>query len=193
MPVAKTRAKIRNMLGFKDAGYITIYFGETYPNLDWFHTKAVCRYNKIFGWYTPSDEEVPMDVPEGVKTGKIYWNDIASNDSEIDEDRASKVIEAYIYKDVNHGDFVGEVGDKIEAALTVKKAIEVSGYYGTSTMHIMEDKNGNTLVWTTAARSLEVGKTYWVKGKVKSHRIYRGVYQTVLTNCRKVKEMDEEE
>ena len=188
-PVKKS-VNFREILGFGEAGYITVYYGETYPNLDWFKEHNECRYHKIFGWYTPSDETVSEEIPEGVKTAKLYWDGIKNEYGEVDEDRASAVIAEIRYEEVESGDYVGEVGERKVFTLRIKKAITLTGFYGVSTMHIMEDENGNTFVWTTAAKTLEVGATYMLKGTVKDHKEYKGVKQTILTRCAIVKDKE---
>ena len=190
-PEAKREKPIyRNILGFKDAGYITIYYGNTYENINWFKASPVCWYHKIWGWYTNSDNEVPAELPEGVMSAKLNWEDVSNENGEVDEAKAAAAVEAIVYAKVNGGNFVGEIGEKYEGVLTVTNAVQLDGYYGTSTLHTMVDNEGNTFIWTTTARTLEKGKTYFIKGKIKDHKTYRRVNQTVLTNCRNVKEME---
>ena len=173
----------RQILGFGEAGYITIYYGETYPNLSWFKERPECRYHKIFGWYTPSNEEVSNIIPEKVEIAKLYWDDIKNDIEEIDEEKASVVIDSIRYKNVDSGTYVGTVGEREVFELTIVKTITMDGYYGTSTMHVMKDANENTFIWNTSTKTLEVNKTYRMKGTIKEHKEYRGVKQTVLTRC----------
>ena len=101
---------------------------------------------------------------------------------------AEKAVNALKYKNVESvSEYVGEIGDREIFELTIQKAIGLDGMYGHSTMHIMEDTVGNVFVWNTASKTLEVGKTYKMKGTVKDHREYRGVKQTVLTRCTLIK------
>lgn len=179
----KGKPSYREILGFGEAGYITIYYGETYPNLAWFKERPECRYHKVFGWYTPSNETVCDEIPEGIQTAVIQWNDVKNSWDEVDEDKATALIAELKYADVPSGEFVGEIGDRIEFELKIKKAITLTGMYGISTMHVMEDENGNTFIWTTASKTLEVGTTYRMKGTIKDHKEYKGVKQTVLTRC----------
>jgi hypothetical protein len=72
--ISVAKANSRTILGFGEAGYITIYYGDTYKNLDWFKAEPECRYHKIWGWYTPSNEEVSAVLPEGVETGIMELN-----------------------------------------------------------------------------------------------------------------------
>lgn len=87
-------------------------------------------------------------------------------------------------KEVNPGRFLGSIKEKIEVTVTVKKTIVLTGDYGYSLMHIMEDEEGNAIIWTTTARELHEGEKVTLRGTVKDHKEYKGVKQTVLTRCR---------
>ena len=181
-PVPVVKTDYRKILGFGDAGYITIYYGDTYNNLDWFRNEPNCRYHKIFGWYTISTEEVPAELPEGVQYGKIRYEDVINESGNLDETMARRAVEAITYVP-STSEFVGEIGQRTIFELTVKRTVEVWGSFGMSTMHIMEDSDGNEFIWTTASKSLEKGCTYKMKGTIKDHRIYKNVQQTILTRC----------
>ena len=183
-PAEKVKPNFRETLGFKEAGYITIYYGNTYENLSWFKAEPECRYHAIFGWYTPSDEEISNEIPDGVKIAKLYWDNVKDQETTLNEDKATEVVEGLRYGDVNPGNYVGEIGERYSFELKIEKALSLNGYYGPSTMHIMSDLDGNTFVWTTAAKTLTVGETYYLKGTIKDHKEYRGVKQTVLTRCK---------
>ena len=78
---------------------------------------------------------------------------------------------------------MGEVGERLELWLTIKKTVQMEGYYGYSTMHIMEDEDENIFVWTTNSKHLEEGAYVHMKGTVKDHKTYRNKAQTILTRC----------
>ena len=172
----------RKTLGFGDAGYITIYYGNTYQNLDWFRAEPNCRYHKIFGWYTISDEDVPAELPEGVKTAILNWEDVSAEDGKVDEARAKQAVEALTYEP-STSEFVGEIGQRLELFLTVDRKVELPGMYGISIMHIMHDEDDNVFIWTTASKSLDTNVEYHIRGTIKDHRTYKNVQQTILTRC----------
>lgn len=181
---------LKSVLGFGDAGYIYVYLGNTYEHLAWFKAEPECRYHKIWGWFTPSNEEVSNDLPEGIRVEKLCWEDV-SYGTDVSESLAEKAVNNLKYKDLNSlSEYIGEIGDRDTFELTVKKAISLESFYGSSTMHIMEDKNGNTFVWNTASKTLEVNKTYRMKGTIKDHKEYRGVKQTILTRCTLLKDKE---
>lgn len=172
----------KEALGFQN-GFITIFKGDTFSSLEWFRA-SVCKYNKIFGWYVPSTEEIPSDIPLGLEPIRIDWECVAA-DNGVDlkgETQAKEYAQQFLF-DASTSEFLGTVKEKLEVTVTIKRAMEMYGQYGRSVMHIMEDADGNVLVWTTSARTLIEGDTYKIKGTVKAHNVYKNTNQTVLTRC----------
>ena len=62
------------------------------------------------------------------------------------------------------------------------------GYYGPSTMYTFHDNDGNVYVWTTTSdkQEIEVDGLYIISGRVKDHKTFRGVAETILTRCKVV-------
>lgn len=171
----------KDVLGFID-GYITIFKGETYPALEWFKASPA-RYTRYWGWYFPSDIEIPEDLPEGVEPIRLNWTDVGNDEGRLlPEDQIKSVIENLLYEE-GTSQWVGNVGERIEVDITVVRAVELNGAYGPSTMHIMEDNCGNILVWTTAAKRWPAGVKKTIRGTVKNLTTYKGNKQTVLTRC----------
>ena len=127
------------------------------------------------------------NLPEGLEPLEIPWEAVSEDDHLLPESKVRAYIESLMYEPSN-SEFVGEIGDKIEEILTVTRAITLDGYYGTSTMHIMEDADGDVYVWTTAAKSFPEGKVVHLRGTIKDHREYKGTKQTILTRCREIAE-----
>jgi hypothetical protein len=173
----------KDVLGFSK-GYITIFKGDTYPVLEWFQREPNCRYHNYFGWYVISEEEIPENVPAGIEPIQLKWEDVAFADEDQlrPESQIKEHIDSLMYEP-SSSKWQGEVGDRLEKALTVTKVIPIEGYYGNSTMHIFSDPEENVYVWTTAAKTLEVGKTYIIRGTVKEHKSFKNVPQTILTRC----------
>lgn len=173
----------REMLGF-DKGYITIFKGDTYSCSEWFK-RSIARYCKWWGWYIVSTEELP-ELPAGITSVQLPWEAVGKEDGSLIADGLlTKAVEPYLYE-ATTSEFVGEIGERLDLMLTVKKAIEVNGAFGSSTIHIMEDECGNEFMWSTAAKSWAEGTVKHVRGTVKDHRIYRNSKQTVLTRCTEV-------
>lgn len=177
----QTRSQ-KDILGFEN-GYVTIFKGDTYQYLDWFRA-SIARYNKLWGWYIISTDELPEDIPAELAPIRLHWEEITDDLGVL---KTEKEIMAYIDTILYPnpvGEFIGSLGERIEAYLTVTKAIHLDDDYGGGKiMHIFLDDLDNTYIWTTAAKSLAEGQTYKIRGTVKDHSIYKGVRQTILTRC----------
>lgn len=175
----------KEVLGFTK-GYITIFKGDTYAEIDWFRA-SIARYARWWGWYIISTEEIPTDLPAGIEAIRLPWESVGQDSGELkSESLVKEAVEALIYE-AGTSEFVGEIGERIELTLTVSRAIEIENDYGHSIMHIMEDDCGNVYVWITAARSWPEGSVKTVRGTIKDHRLYKNTKQTVLTRCIEVK------
>ena len=175
----------KEVLGFTK-GYITIFKGDTYAEIDWFRA-SIARYARWWGWYIISTEEIPADLPAGIEAIRLPWESVGQDSGELKpESLIKEAVEALIY-DSSDSEYQGTLGERLDLYLTVERAIELDGAYGRSTMHIMRDDCGNLFVWTTGAKSWSAGTEHHIKGTVKDHRKYRNECQTVLTRCVEVK------
>lgn len=175
-PFKKTQKEV---LGFTK-GYITIFKGDTYPNLEWYQLSAA-RYARCWGWYFISTEPVPADVPN--EPIQLPWELVGNEDGTLfNEDRVKAAVESLLY-DKSDSAFQGEVGDRLEVEITVQKVIKLENGFGSSNMMIMFDNDGNEYVWTTAAKCWPVGETKLIRGTVKEHRVYKNRCQTILNRC----------
>lgn len=171
----------KEALGF-DHGYITIFKGNTYANLEWFK-KSVAKYCKMWGWYVVSTETVPFDLPIGITPIELKWEAVGEDSGMLKPDHIIKgAVESLIY-DESNSQFVGAVGERIEIEVTVIAARHQDGYYGPSTVHHMEDAAGNRYLWNTGSKSWEVGDKRHIKGTVKEHKVIKNVNTTILTRC----------
>lgn len=188
---AAARINSRHAFGFDEAGYITIYKGDSDVLKTWLYDHRneetgylAARFNMIFKWYTPSKMEVPANLPEGITPIRLNWDDVKINDIEMKpNEEVTKYVDSLL-EDPSTSEFQGEIGTWLELPLTVKKRIDLDGQYGTSHMHIMEDANKNVYVWTTGSKSLNPDETYNMKVKVKEHKEYKNVKQTIVWYCK---------
>lgn len=183
---AKSNVKIstqKEALGFQK-GYITIFKGDTYGNLEWFK-KSIARYCKFWGWYIVSTEEIPADLPQSVTPITLNWDTVGDETGALKSESAVKsAVESLIYSENDStSEWVGTIGERLELNVTITAAIELDGAYGASTLHTMEDECGNVYVWTTSAKHWEVGSVKHIKGTLKDHKTYHCVKQNVLTRC----------
>lgn len=76
-----------------------------------------------------------------------------------------------------NSEFVGEVGQKkVLFSLTQKNVVPIQSMYGIKYINIMEDENGNVVVYR-GSKVLEDGK---VQATIKEHTVYRDVKQTII-------------
>lgn len=171
----------KEVLGFTK-GYITIFKGDTYAEIDWFRA-SIARYARPWGWYIISTEEIPEDLPEGIEPIRLFWELVGQKDGNLKPEHLVKeAVESIIY-DESESEYQGSLGERLDLYLTVERAIELDNNYGRSTMHLMRDDCGNLYVWTTAFKSWTAGTEHHIRGTVKEHRKYKGEKQTVLTRC----------
>lgn len=175
----------KEILGFSK-GYITIFKGNTYDNKEWFKEIGAV-YRKFWGWGLASDLELPAEMPLDVTPVRLEWSAVGADDENLkNEDLVRAAVDALICEPSN-SKYMGNVGERIEVELTVVKALALNGYYGASTMHIMEDADQNVYVWTTASKSWSEGTVHKVRGTVKEHKTYKNTQQTILTRCAEMK------
>ena len=176
---AKSR---RDVLGFGEKGFIWLFKGETYANLDWFRASP-CRYTRVWGWYLPSDIEMPDPIPVDVEPVKLEWADVSLDEQLIPEDQIVKVVEGLLY-DAGESRYVGKVGDRLEFDATCTRATINQGAYGISYFYVFTSDENDVYTWSTSARALEEGERYHIRGTVKDHTTFRNNKQTVLTRCK---------
>lgn len=173
----------KQLLGFQK-GYITIFSGDVDSNETWFR-RSIARYCRHWGWYIISTEEVPKDLPSSVKPVVLPWDLVGDSTGKLkSEEQMEIAINELLSQNTDSpSEFFGNIGDRIEIAVTVNRNIPLENEYGNSNMHVMEDQDGNVFIWTTASKNWPEGSEKLIRGTVKSHRLYRGVKQTILSRC----------
>lgn len=179
----------RNAFGFGGAGYITLIWGDNEVIKEWrdylpIHT---VWYNELFGWFIPSGRE-PAEIPAEINYLRLGWECVCNPEDEEnlemrDKEEVRKYIEKLIYPE-SKSEFQGAPNEWIEKEVAIKDNIVLNSHYGETHMHIMEDADFNIYVWTTASKNLEKGQMYNIKMKVKEHKEYKGVKQTVVYYCK---------
>lgn len=81
---------------------------------------------------------------------------------------------------------VGVQGEKLTTGVKLRRVIPIEGPYGLTHLVLMDDTEGNRLVWKTAAcprvfMECDGNAIHQIKASVKKHEEYRGASQTVLT------------
>lgn len=169
----------KDAFGFHD-GFITIIKGDSYPYKDYLKSEGA-KYSKLWGWYFTSDLEIPP-LAESLEAVRLPWDLIGQEDGLLKSESIIKAEVAKLIHEPSESKFVGEIGERIEVDVEVKRAIPLENYYG-NIIFTFEDDDKNVFVWKTTPRPIEVGTHIRLRGTVKAHNIFRDVEQTVLTRC----------
>lgn len=142
--------------------------------------------NAWFGFYSPSYSIITP--PAGVRACILHWEEIRRYDNENcmamkDSDWVQHYVNEKLYGH-SVSEYQGQKDEWLVCSVTIMKNIDTETHYGETHIHIMKDNVGNEYVWTTASKNLEVGKSYLLKMKVKEHKEYKGVKQTVVYYCK---------
>lgn len=176
----------KDVLGFEN-GFITIFKGNTFDAKDYLKEHGA-RYTKFWGWSFGSTVELPEDLPETLEPIRLEWSAVGLDNGNLKpEDQVKEAVDSVVC-DPSPSEFVGEINERLDLNVRIKAAIELEGYYGKSTMHIMEDDAENVYVWTTSAKYLNPESWYHIRGTVKDHRVYKNTKQTVLTRCKVIED-----
>lgn len=177
LEVAKQSQK--EAFGFHD-GFITIIKGDSYPYKDYLKAEGA-KYSKLWGWYFASDLELPP-LADSLEAVRLDWNLIGQEDWLLKSESIVAAEVAKLIHEPSESKFVGEIGERIEIEVEVKRAIPLENYYG-NIIFTFEDDDKNVFVWKTTPRPIEVGSRIKLRGTVKAHNIFRDVEQTVLSRC----------
>ena len=132
-----------------------------------------------------------MTPPVGIRAMKLDWSEISKDNSPTemkDKELVLKCVNEKFYGE-SKSKFQGEKNEWLVKTVTIKSNTIVETHFSENHFHVMEDDNGNQYVWSTAAKDLQVGRTYLIKMKVKEHQVYRGINQTVVYYCKIIKEV----
>lgn len=179
---------LRDILGFGDKGYITIFDGNIEIVGDWFKANKDCRYHNTWGWYIVSDVEVPADLPYGITPIKLEWKNISTGPDTL---RPKAAIIDHIVSltttPTSESEYVGTIGERIELTVSIEKVCQFEGQYGFSNYHVMKSTDGNVFIWNTASKNWGTGTIHHIRGTVKDFKEYNGIKETVLIRCSEVK------
>ena len=196
-------SKINGMYGFRAMSKEDMELGK------WGTASRVRAYlhsGTVFaeiGSITDADKEFALKVKEHIlnkKGASQYISNIQSllNAEYVKFDHINLLVSALgVYlKEVNSSDkdketytenFIGAVKDKVELMVLVESIRPVESCYGVSYLVRMTTPDHYLVTWFASKEpEMETGSTYAIKGTVKKHEIYNGVYQTALTRVKKV-------
>lgn len=89
----------RKVLGFGEKNYVTIFKGPSAHFEDYFN-KSPMRYCTYWGWYLPSEEEVPEDLPAQLLPVKLGWSIVCADENNLAEkEKVQKAIRV-LFKEI---------------------------------------------------------------------------------------------
>ena len=180
--------RAHDAFGFGEENFITIYDASDEIIEKW--REDIPAFSVLesawFGFYSPS--YFTGTPPEGVRAIRLDWKEIRRYDNNNclamkDGDWVQHYVNEKLYGH-NVSEYQGQKDEWLVFSVTIMKNIDTETHYGETHIHIMKDSVGNEYVWTTASKNLEVGKSYLLKMKVKEHKEYKGVKQTVVYYCK---------
>ena len=171
----------KDVLGFTN-GYITIFKGNVENNEDYFRASNA-RYAVWWGWYIISTEEVPADLPEDIQPIQLPWELVGNTDGTLKIEKLVRQAVDSVLFEPSLSQYVGQIGERIEEEITVIKNVKIENKFAITTIHIMENEDGNIFVWKTSSKNWPEGSRKKIRGTVKEHELYKGVRQTHLTRC----------
>lgn len=116
-----------------------------------------------FGRLTPNQEKAALKL---IETGK----------QRIAERIAAKEEKAASAK------HIGQIGERRQFDLTVKFTTQFETRFGTSFVHIMEDAEGNVVVYKGSKVIGQKGDTLSISAKIKEHGVRDGIAQTIISH-----------
>ena len=186
--------------GFDENGIGYVFLENSYENKDTFKDMGAKWNMPIKAWVIDHDvvgyELFPITIDDIYCKGDYgkyekYFNNKDGCERishELNLYKENKVREEVKNKGIG---FVGTVGEKIMTDLILDKYLifhnNYSYYNDCSYKYIFHDIDGNVFVWSTGKElddCIEEGNCIiTIKGKVKEHREYKGIPQTILTRC----------
>lgn len=94
-------------------------------------------------------------------------------------ERAEAKVASYKNKDAT-SNWIGTVGKRENFTVTIRHIMSMIGTYGTSYLHIMNDAQGNVVIYKGTKVLGDNGETLTVKATVKEHGEREGVKQTKI-------------
>lgn len=177
--------------GFSSEGKIYVVTGNTYEIREELKAAGAKWFSALRSWgFTEDTDKYPtvqISFDEcytvDMETGCVNWNYETGNEDLI-KSKMPKVENSL------ESSFIGSIGDKLDQVVTFVRYFEYErdSYSGwgkeIARIYKFVDEHGNILIWNTGSwKTLQEGKRYNLKGKIKEHNTYNGENQTILTRC----------
>lgn len=177
--------------GFSSEGKIYVVTGNTYEIREELKAAGAKWFSALRSWgFTEDTDKYPtvqISFDEcytvDMEIGCVNWNYETGNEDLI-KSKMPKVENSL------ESSFIGSIGDKLDQVVTFVRYFEYErdSYSGwgkeIARIYKFVDEHGNILIWNTGSwKTLQEGKRYNLKGKIKEHNTYNGENQTILTRC----------
>lgn len=167
---------------FNEDGTCFIITGDSYSIKD--ELKAAgWRFSHQFLWHKPDpagyeDRVIKLNLSE-VGSWTVYGAFVFNED-------AADYIKQKLDNALPPSKSEWLEGEKVEdLTVTFVSKREFDGYYGLTNILTFETEEGNVLTWYTSTnQNLEIGESYFISGKIKDRKEYKGVKTTILTRCK---------
>lgn len=174
------------VLGFIN-DYITIFKNGGMDENNEYFKYSPARYCRLWGWYFPSDIDLPKDLPADCNPMKLEWALVGNDDEKLKTDaEIHENIDALLWPE-HPSQYQGAVGERIDRRIVVIRNYKLETNYGHSNMMTFEDESGNIYLWTTTAKDWPEGTKHRIRGTVKGYNLYHNIHQTILTRVAEVK------
>lgn len=172
-------------LGFNADAIAYCVCGDTYAIREQLKA-AGAKFCRELGWHFDhkvSDYETVEVFAEEVLSEDLVW-EYGKPHFAFRKDAADIVKAKMPKKEIVPSEYVGEVGQKIEKTLVLKRVYSFDSQFGVTHICNFADEAGNVFIWKTGSWRGDEGKTYTIKGMLKDHSEYKGIKQNVLTRCK---------
>lgn len=184
----------KNGFGFFEKEYITLFKGPQDIQDEYFSEKRVgwAWQNTIFGWFLPSNKEIPFDLPESLTPVKLTWKEITNEYGELyNYDSIREYVRNLLQgekQEIKPQQGLFSVGNTIEGLLTVLQIDEEKDGYNTKLKILLEDDKENKFVWRTATKlPPEVGEKILYRFTISGYEQLENGHCILIKNCRRKK------
>lgn len=152
--------------------------GETFSIKDQLKELG-CHFKPQVGWYSSHNLD-------GYECQRMTETDVLSEGPAVewkDMDAIAPLLKVPTNQKVS--EFQGEVGQRLDITVTVKRIMEFESRWGRTYMILFEDENGNQYKWSTSTYvDFLENDVVTLRATVKAHEEYKNIKQTVLTRAK---------
>lgn len=172
--------KFLEKIGFTGPAIYIVALADTFAIKDELKL-AGGHFRNEYGWYFSQPTElyptIELTYAEGILDQENWPLET--------HPQATLVIRNKMAGMLPESNWFGQIGDKIEVEVTLKRYFTFDGQFGTKWNYMFEDSNHNVFKWSTSkCLFMDEGQQIGLKGTIKDHTEYRNVKQTDMTRCK---------